>query len=75
MLDGRKYDGQWFNNKMHGKGIFSWPDGKKYIGQYLEDKKAGYGELTWLLIFYYNLGLMEKYIKGFGRMGNNMEMD
>lgn len=60
---------------MHGKGIFSWPDGKKYIGQYLEDKKAGYGELTWLLIFYYNLGQMEKYIKGFGRMGNNMEMD
>ena len=46
-LDGRKYEGQWMNNKMHGKGNFSWADGKKYIGEYQEDKKEGYGELTW----------------------------
>ena len=33
-LDGRKYEGQWLNNKMHGKGTFSWVDGKIYIGEY-----------------------------------------
>ena len=36
---------KWYNNKMHGKGFFFWPDGKKYSGQYYEDKKEGYGEL------------------------------
>lgn len=30
--DGRKYVGQWFNNKMHGQGTFSWADGKQYTG-------------------------------------------
>jgi len=25
--DGRVYEGEWWNNKMHGKGIFDWPDG------------------------------------------------
>ena len=45
--DGRKYDGQWINNKMHGHGVFDWPDGKKYIGEYYEDKKQGNGTLLW----------------------------
>ena len=30
--DGRKYRGQWLNNKMHGEGEYIWPDGKSYKG-------------------------------------------
>ena len=27
--DGRTYEGEWKNNKMDGKGTFSWADGRK----------------------------------------------
>jgi hypothetical protein len=37
--DGRKYDGEWLNNNMHGNGSYSWKDGREYAGQYLNDKK------------------------------------
>jgi hypothetical protein len=30
--DGRVFKGQWMANKMHGKGVISWPDGRKYSG-------------------------------------------
>jgi len=36
--DGREYDGDWRDNKMEGKGLFTWKDGRKYIGDYVEDK-------------------------------------
>jgi len=45
--DGRRYEGEWYNNCMHGKGIYTWPDGRKYEGEYNYDKKHGYGILTW----------------------------
>ena len=28
--DGTKYEGDWKNNYMHGKGKYTWPDGKSY---------------------------------------------
>ena len=31
-LDGRKYIGEYIEDKKEGKGMFEWPDGKKYIG-------------------------------------------
>ena len=39
--DGRKFEGQWKNNKMEGYGIFTWPDGRRYEGEYIDDKKEG----------------------------------
>ena len=30
--DGRQYQGDWHNDKMHGFGEFTWPDGKNYTG-------------------------------------------
>ena len=41
--DGRKYEGMWVDNKMHGLGRLQWPDGKCYEGNYKHDKKHGYG--------------------------------
>jgi len=31
--DGRKYVGDYNNDKKHGLGLFIWPDGKKYDGE------------------------------------------
>ena len=39
--DGKSYEGDWLNNKMHGWGHLIWPDGKQYIGEFEEDKRHG----------------------------------
>lgn len=31
-LDGRRYEGEYYDDKKHGKGVFTWPDGKRYNG-------------------------------------------
>jgi len=41
------YSGQWKDNKMHGRGVFTWPDGKKYEGEYLNDQRDGFGIFWW----------------------------
>jgi hypothetical protein len=30
--DGRKYVGDWLDNNMHGKGVYTYKDGRKYDG-------------------------------------------
>ena len=45
--DGRKYDGDYVDNKMHGKGVYTWPDGAKYDGDFVDDKIHGKGVYTW----------------------------
>ena len=32
-LDGRKYEGTWKDNNMHGKGVYTWRDGRRYEGR------------------------------------------
>ena len=34
--DGRKYEGQYVNDKKHGYGVYVWPDGRSINGNYLE---------------------------------------
>lgn len=36
--------GEWWNNAMHGRGVFTYPDGRKYEGEYKNNLKDGYGE-------------------------------
>jgi len=31
-VDGRKYEGYWKGNLMHGQGVYTWSDGRKYDG-------------------------------------------
>lgn len=31
----RHYEGSWYQNKMHGKGVYNWNDGRRYEGNYL----------------------------------------
>ena len=45
--DGAQYNGEWRDNKMHGKGEFRWADGRVYNGEYVNDKKHGKGVYSW----------------------------
>ena len=36
--DGRRYEGDFNNDKKEGQGVFLWPDGKKYDGGWLKGK-------------------------------------
>ena len=35
--DGKKYEGEFINDKREGQGTFTWADGRQYIGEW----KAG----------------------------------
>ncbi len=39
----KKYVGEIYDEKKHGKGILSWPDGRVYTGAFYADKRHGFG--------------------------------
>lgn len=41
--DGRKYDGEFYQNHANGKGVFTAADGSSYDGYFKMDKPHGYG--------------------------------
>ena len=41
--DGLKYNGDWKNGKMNGKGTLTHPSGETYSGEFKDDKKHGKG--------------------------------
>lgn len=47
-LTNQKYEGEWLNNQMHHRGIYTWKDGRRYEGEYKFDKKHGYGSYLWV---------------------------
>jgi hypothetical protein len=36
--DGRKYDGNYVDDKKDGYGVFTWPDGRRYEGNWSNGK-------------------------------------
>ena len=36
--DGRKYDGEYIDDKKEGHGVFTWPDGRQYNGSWKNGK-------------------------------------
>ena len=36
--DGRKYEGEYVEDKKEGHGIFTWPDQRRYDGQWKDGK-------------------------------------
>ena len=32
--DGKKYEGEFINDKREGKGTFAWADGRQYVGEW-----------------------------------------
>ena len=43
--DGRRYEGEYKDDKKEGYGIFEWTNGKKYRGYWHNGKQNGEGEL------------------------------
>ena len=35
--DGRKYEGEYENDRKHGFGTYTWTDGKEYEGEWAMD--------------------------------------
>jgi hypothetical protein len=38
--DGRRYEGEYENDRKHGFGVFTWPDGRRYEGLWRKGKQA-----------------------------------
>ena len=46
--DGRKYVGEWKNDKKHGQGTLTWAaSGSKYVGEFKDSARHGQGTYTW----------------------------
>ena len=43
----KKYEGEWKEGRMHGKGTLVNPDGSIYTGEFVNDSKVGYGEFLY----------------------------
>lgn len=43
--DGRRYEGEYTNDKKNGYGEFTWPNGKVYKGMWRDGKQDGEGTL------------------------------
>ena len=41
--DGRKYEGEYKDDKKHGFGIYIWADGRRYEGYWYKGKQHGIG--------------------------------
>jgi hypothetical protein len=39
--------GEWQDNKITGRGMYTWPDGRKYEGEWLNNNMHGKGKYTW----------------------------
>ena len=38
-LMGKKYEGEWKDDKKHGQGTETYPNGSKYVGEFKNGKK------------------------------------
>ena len=44
--NGKKYVGEWKNDKYHGNGTMTYSRGDKYVGEYKDGKRNGKGTYT-----------------------------
>lgn len=44
--DGRRYEGEYLDDKKHGFGTYFWADGRKYEGNWAFGKQHGKGRYT-----------------------------
>ena len=42
-----KYEGTWYMDKKHGRGVAHFPDGSSYEGDFKDDKFDGVGKFIW----------------------------
>ena len=39
--------GDWVDNKIQGKGLYTWNDNRKYDGEWLNNNMHGKGKYSW----------------------------
>ena len=39
--------GEFYNNNIHGKGVYLWSNGRKYEGDWKVNKMHGSGTFSW----------------------------
>ena len=42
-----EYVGEFKENNICGKGVYSWADGRKYDGEWQDNQMHGFGEFRW----------------------------
>jgi hypothetical protein len=42
---GEKYEGEFRDDKMHGRGTDTLPNGQKYVGEFRDNKRNGQGTM------------------------------
>lgn len=47
IFDGNRYEGNFTNGVLHGKGICVYSNGNKYSGDWVEGERTGQGEFIW----------------------------
>ena len=53
--DGRKYEGEYSDDRKEGYGVYTWPDGRVYDGQWHAGKQHGEGKYTTVFILFFSL--------------------
>eukprot|EP00967_Tisochrysis_lutea_P006531 scaffold7748_cov33-Tisochrysis_lutea.AAC.1 len=46
IVKGQSYQGEWQNDKMHGRGVFRYASGAKYEGDFVDNVYSGSGKYT-----------------------------
>ena len=46
--NGKRHKGEWYKDKMHGKGLMKYSDGY-YEGDWVHDKRKGKGKLLYTI--------------------------
>eukprot|EP00826_Nyctotherus_ovalis_P004719 TRINITY_DN1103_c0_g6_i1.p1 TRINITY_DN1103_c0_g6~~TRINITY_DN1103_c0_g6_i1.p1 ORF type:complete len:111 (+),score=6.33 TRINITY_DN1103_c0_g6_i1:134-466(+) len=59
--NGDKYDGEWSEDHMHGKGVLEYTNGDKYDGDFKKDKKDGVGRFLNKLLGEYTYKNKDRY--------------
>ena len=63
-----QYEGQYYQDKKHGYGVFKWQSGNLYRGNYFDDERQGYGEMFWTDCSIYKGEWVRGIQHGFGTM-------